>query len=363
MIWTSILQFMLGLAFLIAGSELLVRGASRLAAFIGIPPLVIGLTVVAYGTSSPELAVSMRSGLAGTADIAMGNVIGSNIFNILLILGISALIRPLIVSRQLIRLDVPIMILISFLLFLFALNGFLSRLEGGILFLGAISYTFFLIFQALREKKTVSDEFSREYTGEKKKSKKMLLIDSSYIVVGLGLLVLGSSFLINSSVVLARLFGIGELVIGLTIIAAGTSLPEVATSITASMRGERDIAVGNVVGSNIFNILAVLGLTALVTPGGIQVSSSALKFDIPVMVAVAVACLPVFFTGGIISRWEGALFLGYYIAYTLYLILKTSHHEMIPLFGLVFKLFVIPLTVITLITISWQAIRKKAGQK
>ncbi|MBN2365962.1 MAG: calcium/sodium antiporter [Calditrichaeota bacterium] len=359
---TLIIQFIAGLVFLIGGAELLVRGSSRLASFVGIPPLIIGLTVVAFGTSSPELAVSLRSSLEGTPDIAMGNVIGSNIFNILLILGISALIRPLLVSGQLVRLDVPIMLGVSLLLLFFALNGSIGRVEGGILFIGALAYTIFLIKLAFNDRKGRDNEFSRQYFRNGKKLSQRLIIDIFFIIVGLLLLVFGSRFLISSSVVLAGLLGVGELVIGLTIIAAGTSLPEVATSITASLKGERDIAIGNAVGSNIFNILVVLGLTALVSPGGIPVSPAVLKFDMPVMIAVALACLPIFFTGGIISRWEGALFLAYYVSYTLYLILEASAHESIPFFGMIFQIFIIPLTVITLIVISWQAFRKKSGR-
>jgi len=358
-----ILQLTGGLLLLILGAEGLVRGASRLAAYLGIKPLIIGLTIVAYGTSSPELAVSIRSGLAGKGDIALGNVIGSNIFNVLFILGISALVRPLVVSRQLIKLDVPVMICVSILLLLFGLNGNISQWEGGLLFLGALGYTLFLIIQAHKEKKVALDEFSRKYSAGRNKPASQGISNMLFISVGLVLLILGSDLLIKGSVALAQIFGISELVIGLTIIAAGTSLPEVATSIAASIKGERDLAVGNVVGSNIFNILAVLGLASLLTGGGIPVSSEALKFDIPVMIVVALACLPIFFTGGIISRWEGLLFFGYYIAYTLFLILKSSSHEMIPMFGMVFKLFIIPITAVTLVLVSWQAIRTKQKEK
>ncbi len=344
---TTLILFVIGIGLLILGAELLVRGASRLAAAIGISPLVIGLTVVAYGTSAPEMAVSVQSALAGQADIALGNVVGSNIFNVLFILGLSALIVPLVVSRQLIKLDVPIMIGVSILLALLALDGNISRLDGALLFAGIVGYTFFLIKQSRKEKRLAQDEYEKEYGSAK--SKGHWFINIALIIVGLGLLVLGSRWLVNGAIAIAQNLGLSELVIGLTIIAAGTSLPEVATSIIASIRGERDIAVGNVVGSNIFNILAVLGLSALVSPSGVNVSPAALRFDIPVMLAVAVACLPIFLSGHLIARWEGALFLAYYIAYTLYLILAATQHDALPHFSAVMWEFVIPITVVTLV--------------
>ena len=333
---------------LILGAEWLVRGASRLAAKVGISPLVIGLTVVAFGTSSPELAVSFQSSLAGQADIAVGNVIGSNIFNILLILGISAVITPLIVQQQLIRLDVPLMIGLSFSFYLMALDGVIGRLEGLLLFAGIIAYTFFLIRQSRRESKAVEDEYAQEFAAKAESGWKPWAINLGLIGIGLTMLILGSNWLVTSAISIARWLGLSELIIGLTIVAAGTSMPEVATSITAAIKGERDIAVGNVVGSNIFNILSVLGLTATVAPGGVPVSLAAEAFDIPVMVAVAVLALPIFFTGNRIERWEGWLFLFYYVAYTASLILDAAQHDALPLFNNVLLFIIIPLTVITL---------------
>ena len=257
------------------------RGASRLAAYVGIPPLIIGLTVVAYGTSSPEMAVSVKSGLQGNADIAVGNVVGSNIFNVMFILGISAMITPLLVSRQLIKLDVPLMILVSILAFLFGMNGVISRSEGVILFLGILLYTIFLIFLSRKERIVSGDEFTREYGYKGRKPLVQWLFNLLLIVVGLIMLVYGAQLLVDGSISLARIMGVSDIVIGLTIVAAGTSLPEVATSVIASFKGERDIAVGNVIGSNIFNILGVLGLTAMVSPAGIPVAPAILTFDLP----------------------------------------------------------------------------------
>jgi cation:H+ antiporter len=318
-----------------------------------VPPLIVGLTVVAYGTSTPEIAVSLQAALAGQADIALGNVVGSNIFNVLFILGLSAIIAPLVVSRQLVWMDVPIMIGVSVLLLLMALDGRVSRLEGGVLALGVVGYTVFLIRQARQEKAAAREAADgatlRTWT-----------VNLAYIAAGLGLLALGARWFVDASIAIARLMGVSELVIALTIVAAGTSMPEVATSIIASIRGERDIAVGNVVGSCVYNILAVLGLAALIAPGGVAVAPAALDFDIPVMVAVAMACLPIFVTGHLIARWEGWLFFGYYVAYTAYLILASQQHDTLPALSRVMQVFVIPLTAVTLITLAVRARRRSA---
>lgn len=352
--------FLAGLALLILGAEWLVRGASRLAAKIGISPLVIGLTVVAFGTSSPELAVSILSSLTGQVDIAVGNVVGSNIFNILFILGISAVITPLIVQQQLIRLDVPLMIGLSFVFYLMALDGVIGRLEGLLLFAGIIAYTFFLIRQSRKESKAVEAEYSQEYAPQAESGWKPWVVNLGLVGIGLTLLVLGSNWFVESTIAIARWLGLSELIIGLTIVAAGTSMPEVATSITAAVKGERDIAVGNAVGSNIFNILSVLGLTATIAPGGVPVSQAAKAFDIPVMLAVAILALPIFFTGNRIERWEGWLFLFYYVAYTAYLILDAVQHDALPLFNGVLLYGIIPLTVLTL-AVSFILERRKAA--
>lgn len=337
--------FIVGLGLLIVGAELLVRGASRLAGALGISPLVIGLTVVAFGTSAPELAVSIQASLAGQADVALGNVVGSNIANILLILGVSALVAPLIVSEQLIRLDVPLMIGASLLLLLLASDGRVSSLDGVLLFAGVVAYTVFLIRQSRRETAAAaaaadSDSLTESTGGG--------LVNVGLLIAGLALLVLGSRWLVNGAVEFAETLGVSELVIGLTVVAVGTSLPEIATSVLATLRGEREIAVGNVIGSNLFNILTVLGVSSIVSPAGIPVAHAALTFDIPVMIAVAVACLPIFFTGHLIARWEGGVFVAYYIAYTVYLILKATEHDALPVFSNAMLAFVLPLTGVTL---------------
>lgn len=351
-----ILLFVVGLALLVFGAELLVRGASNLARSFGVSSLIIGLTVVAFGTSAPEFAVSLKSALAGQASIAVGNVIGSNIFNVLFILGISALICPLAVSSQLIRFDVPLMIGASFVAFFCAWDLRLTRIDGMLLFGCLIVYTAFLMYYS--RKHANNEDPSSGLSGHQEE--RSTFTNIVFIVGGLVLLVLGSRLLVNSAVIFAQALGVSELIIGLTIVAAGTSLPELVTSIIASLRGERDIAVGNVVGSNLFNILGVLGLSSLISPAPIDVAPSVLWFDLPLMTAVAFACLPVFFTGGIISRWEGAVLFAYYIAYTMYLVLMVNRPEALPAFQTAMLYFVIPLTLATLVVSVMQAFRAPA---
>jgi cation:H+ antiporter len=344
----AILLFVAGLALLATGAEVLVRGASRLATAAGISPLVVGLTVVAFGTSAPELAVAVQSALTGDAgaNLVVGNVVGSNIFNVLVVLGISAIITPLTVLQQLVRVDVPVMIGVSVLMLLLALDGRISTMEGGVLFGGIVLYLIHAGIQGRKEGKSAlpsSDEPSLR--GARRNS---LVLNLVYVVAGLVMLVLGARWLVAGAIDIARALGLSELIIGLTIVAAGTSLPEVAASVAASLKGERDLAVGNVVGSCLFNILAVLGLAALVAPGGVAVATSALHFDVPVMIAVAFVCLPIFFTGCVIARWEGLLFLGYYIVYTAFIVLQAAEHDAVDTFGFLMLVFVLPLTAMTL---------------
>lgn len=315
-----------GLVLLVVGADLLVKGAARLAGSFGIPALVIGLTVVAFGTSAPELAVSVKAAYAGQAELAIANVVGSNIFNVLFILGAAAMISPLIISRQLIRQDVPIMVLISVVALLMTLDGNISRLEAGILFAGLLSYTWFLFRQGKAKGADTVDEEVEAMLKAKVPAWQNLLL----VIGGLTLLVLGARWLVESAVEIARAWGVNEAVIGLTIVAAGTSLPEVVTSIVATVRGERDIAVGNVVGSNIFNILCVLGLSGLVSPVPLLAGEQMAMVDIPVMVAVAVLCVPLFFIGSVLNRIEGLLFMLLYIAYTWYLVAMALKETYLP---------------------------------
>jgi cation:H+ antiporter len=355
----TLLVLLAGLVLLVVGAEFLVKGSSRLAAMLRIPPLIIGLTVVAYGTSAPEMSVSVMSALsADGADIAIGNVVGSNICNVLLILGLSALIAPLAVTKQMIRSDVPIMIGVSLLLLMFSLDGQLSKVDCIILFIGGVTYTLSLIYQSSKQS-VEQDEFTEEYSLSEPVTPIAWLKNGVYIIGGLVLLVLGSRWLVASAITIAEYFQVSKLIVGLTIVAVGTSLPELFTSVIASYRGETEIAVGNVLGSNIFNILAVLGVSGIVAPNGINVAPSVISFDLPVMIAVAFACLPIFYSGGQIDRWEGLLFLFYYVAYTTYLVLDSVAHPILPLF-INIMLVITTLTVIALITAS---ILEKRGRK
>ena len=357
------LSLVAGLILLVVGGDFLVRGASKLALSFGLSPLVVGLTVVAFGTSAPEMAVSVKAALGGSADLALGNVVGSNIFNVLFILGVSALITPLVVSQQMVRKEVPIMIIASLAVLGMGLDGKISQIEGGFLFLGIIAYTWYAVSTARKESKAIQKEYQKNLGADAEappaRSAKSTLISVGFIAAGLAILVYGSDLLVEAAITLARGWGVSELVIGLTIVAAGTSLPEVAASTIAAFKGERDIAVGNVVGSNIFNILSVLGLSSILSPSGVAVSAGALSFDIPVMISVAVACLPVFYIGYTISRAWGVVFLAYYVAYTAYLILNAQNHPFTHQLSQGLLYFALPLTALTLAFMAFREFSTK----
>lgn len=349
----TLLLFVGGGILLIGGAELLVRGASRMAIAAGITPLVVGLVIVAFGTSAPELAVTVGSAWAGESDVALGNVVGSNVFNILVVLGLSAVVAPLIVSQQLVRFDVPLLIAAGVLVLFLGLDGVIGRVDGALLAAGVITYTIFLIRQSRKENSGITQEYEEAF-GEAPAGLRGWVPNIAFVGVGIGMLVVGAGWLVDAAVTTAEALGVSELVIGLTIVSAGTSLPEVATSVLASIRGERDIAVGNAVGSSIFNLLAVLGFGSIVAPAGVSVPPGALTFDIPVMIAVSVAALPVFFTGYLIRRWEGAVFLAYYGVYLTYLVLDATEHERLPELGAAMTWFVLPLTALTLGVLAFQ---------
>ncbi len=365
----TLILFVVGLALLIVGAEALVRGASRLAAIMGISPLVIGLTVVAYGTSTPELTVSAVTAFQGKTDIALGNVVGSNIFNVLFILGLSALIIPLSVHAQLLRFDVPLMIGVSLLTWVLGFDGRIGVLDGGILFAGLIAYTTWSVYASRKESRPVQQEFASEFGPPELPAsgsgKRQMLANVGFVLAGLAMLVLGSKWFVDGASEIARMAGLTELVIGLTVVAAGTSLPEVATSVVAAMKGERDIAVGNVIGSNLFNILGVLGTAGLMSglndSGGLAVSETALRFDIPVMIAAAVGCLPIFLTGRTISRLEGGILLGYDVIYTTWLIFSAYGHPSLRTLKYAVLVFALPITVMVLVIDLWRHFRGRAA--
>lgn len=352
-----LLLILAGCALLGLGAELLVRGASRIAALAGLSPLVIGLTVVAYGTSAPELVVSLKALFEEGGGLALGNIVGSNIFNVLFVLGICALIAPLVVTRELIQRDVPIMVGASFLVLFLGRDGVFSRTEGLLLVGLAVVYTLWAVRAGRLDATSGPGDGAPGGEGTSQRRGVVWGTCALLILCGLALLVVGARVLVSGAVDVARLFGLSELVIGLTVVAVGTSMPEVATSIVAAVRGERNLAVGNAIGSNIGNLLLVLGLSAALAPRGVPVAQGALDFDLPVMTAVAVACLPIFFTGNRISRWEGGVFLAYYAAYTAYLLLRAAEHDQLPLFSKVMLLFVVPLTVLTLALLAWRSLR------
>ncbi|MGF0226698.1 calcium/sodium antiporter [Dietzia natronolimnaea] len=368
-----------GFVLLVAGGESLVRGAGRLAVSLGISPLVVGLTVVAFATSTPELAVSVDAALSGHPGLAVGNVVGSNIANVLLILGLTALIAPLLAKSRIVRVDIPIMVGFSVLLLVVALDGVISSLDGLLLFAGVVAYVVATVIISRRRAadptSTAQDEPTVEHaegaTGEQSAAgagtpesaagavdvdpaedgaSHSVLKSSAMVALGVLMLVVGARLLVTAASDLAAAWGMSDLVIGLTVVAIGTSLPELATSLVAAFRGERDLAVGNIVGSNMFNIGAVLGITSLITP--IEVAAGAIRFDLPIMVAVALALLPIAFTGMAIKRWEGLLFAGFYAAYIAYVVLQASDHDALEPFSTAMLWFVIPFTAVWLIVLA-----------
>jgi cation:H+ antiporter len=310
--------FLGGLVVIVVGAELVLRGAARLAALLGVPPILIGLTVVAVGTSAPELAVGIAAAYGGRGPLAVANIAGTNLVNILLILGVSAAIRPLPLQLSSIRLDVPVMIASAIALFLMAWDGALSRAEGGVLILAAVAYVVVLIRVARRESRAVRREYTAEYGQRPPPRRRTWVVRARYgalLVVGIALTVLGADLLVAGAVDLAVAWGVSEVIIGLTIVAIGTSAPELATTVVATLRDKRDVAVGNLIGSSITNILVILGFTCLAVPGGVDVSRDVLWVDIPLAAAVAIVCLPVFRSDHMVSRREGLAFVACYLTY------------------------------------------------
>lgn len=307
---TSIILIFIGLILLAVGAEGLVRGSSSVALRMGVTPLVVGLTIVAFGTGSPEFAVSIGSALEGNSAIALGNVIGSNITNIALILGIAAIIKPLTVRAEIVRRETPIMVVVTGFLWLLLYDGNLSRFDGAILTLGAVGYTFLTYYLSQKkQKKEVEQEFEEAF--EKPTNK--VWRDVVFIVIGLILLVLGANLLLSGAVVIAKYFGLSDIVIGLTIVAIGTSLPELATSVIAARKGESDVALGNAIGSNVLNILAVLGITALIQPISLE---GVRTLDLAVMIGSAILLNVLLGRNFVLDRVEGSLLL---IGYAIYI--------------------------------------------
>lgn len=343
----EILQFTFGLAGLVLGADVLVRGAARLALGWGLSPLVIGLTLVAYGTSAPELAIGLDSALRGQTELALGTVVGSNVFSLLGILGLSALIRPLTVDLQVLRNEVPALIGAAGLLLLLSLDARLGRVDGLLLAGSLLACTAWLVLQARR---APGDEARPGYEAELRRTATPRTgVNLAMAAGGLALLVVGAQALVEAATGIARTLGVSELVIGLTVVAVSASLPELATSLMATLRGERDIAVGNLIGGCTFNLLGGLGLAALLTPGGLALPAAVARFDLWVMVAASLALLPVALSGRRIARWEGVVLLSYYGAYLAYLVLAARQDTILPDFNAVMLAFVMPLTLVTLV--------------
>ena len=372
--------FVIGFPLLLFGADWLVKGASRLAVAWGISALAVGLTVVAYGTSMPELAVTVLAVWrdtgaspdamvdSGAAGIAVGNLVGSNIANILLVLGTAAVVAPLIVSREVLRRSLPLMIFVSFLTLAFAWDwsgdgqSIITWWQGLILVSGVILYTWRAMVRGRAEKKlqlSQAEEIEEEF-GQMGTGRWAWAVEVGRIVIGIACLIVGARFLVDGAVAAADWLGVSELVISLTIVAIGTSLPEIATCVVAVLRGHRDLAVGNAVGSNVFNLLLVLGTCSAVAPGGgVEINQLAMMADIPIMIAVALLALPVFYTGSVIARWEGWLFLGLYAAYTIYLILRASESPL--LWPFVFAMTALVLLIFALVSLQsvWELLSSR----
>lgn len=311
----NILKLFSGLVLLTLGGDFLVKGSSKIAKKMGLSALVIGLTIVALGTSAPELVVSIQASLTGLDNMAVANVVGSNIFNTLFILGLCSLAAPLIVKQDLLRLDLPVLITSSLGLLYFSLDERISRLEG-LIFLAALGTYLTILLRRSRSEKLIEEDAPQSEESES------ITPSFLFVILGLALLVFGGEWMVDASVVLARDFGLSETVIGLTIVAAGTSLPEVATSLVATYRGEKDIAIGNVIGSNILNILFILGVGSVFGDNGLGVSQNELAVDIWILLASALLSYPIFRTGLRVGRMEGVILLMGFGSYLFYTFLK-----------------------------------------
>jgi len=344
----------LGLVLLIAGGEALVRSASTFAARIGISPLVIGLIVVSSATSAPELAVTVGAVLEGEPGLAVGNVIGSNIANVLLILGLSAMVSPLVIKRQVVRFDIPVMVGLTVLFLGLTLDGEVGLLDGILLLAGLVLHA---VVSVVTGRRDASGSGEPDAQGALNTQPVPMWLASLLLVLGIGLLVGGAQSLVTGAVNIALDLGVSSLVVGLTVVAIGTSLPELATSLVAIKRGERDMAVGNIVGSNIFNIGMVLGVPAILFQDGIPVPDAAVALDIPLMLAAALALLPIAFTGFVVARWEGALFVALYSAYLAYVVLASTDHDALSGFSTVMLWFVLPLIGVTIAALTAYEVR------
>jgi cation:H+ antiporter len=355
----TIVLFIAGLVALIAGAELFLKAVDHFGLKWGVSPLIMGLTVVAFATGAPELAISLKAALNGSADLVLGNIIGSNIANILLILGITALIAPINITRRIVKVDVPVVIGASVLLYVLAMDGGLSALDGTFLLAGLLGYSYYTFLHIKKSREDDAEEeepvFEYEQSPEDLAQGNWFYIKNvGLLLIGLALIVIGSDWMVDSAVEIALFLGLSELVIGLTIVSIGTSLPEVATSLSAARKGSADIAVANVLGSNLYNIFLTLGLTLVIAPGVLAVSADAIQLDLPFMVAVSIACIPIFVAGFNLTRLDGSLFLLYYSTYLTYLVLNAMSSPVAHTLEWIMLWFVLPATVIYMIWRIWK---------
>lgn len=323
---SSALLVVAGLAGLLGGAELLVRGATALALRLGIAPIVVGVTVVALGTSLPELAVGIDAARQGSAGLAVGNIVGTNLVNLLLILGLSALILPVALDARTVRFDLPLVAAASVLLLVLALDGSFGTVDGLVLVVYGVGYTLGVLYVSRRETAAVRAEYDAEYAREdaEPRAPARTWRDVLSLVAGIAVIVVGATLLVDGAVDAARAFGVSDAVIGLTIVAIGTSAPELVTTVLTTIRGDRDIAIGNLLGSSVYNIAIILGITVLAAPGAVEVPDEVLGGDLLLMVAVALACVPVFVTGSRITRLEGGLFVAAYAGYLTWLLVSQT---------------------------------------
>ena len=318
---SSALLIVAGLAGLLIGADLLVRGGAALASHLGVRPIVIGLTVVALGTSLPELAVGIDAVRQGSPGLAVGNIVGTNLVNILLILGVSALIRPIAFERRTLRFDLPAMTAATLALWLLALDGSLSRVDGTILCLGGLAYTAGIIRTSRREPAPVHADYAARSEAVAVRGRRALLLRGLTVCAGIGLVLLGAELLVDGSIEVARSLEVDEATIGLTVIAIGTSAPELVTTLTSTFRGDRDIAVGNLLGSTVYNIALVLGITVLAAPAALHIPQEVIAADLLVLAVVGLITVPVLLSGDRMSRAEGGAFVAAYLGYLAWLTL------------------------------------------
>ncbi len=353
--------FILGLALLLGGAELFVMSALGLAKLTGGSRLLIGMTIVAFGTSAPELAIGVIGVLEQHADIGLGNIIGSNIFNILFVLGLASLISPLYVDLRVILRDIPILFGISVTFFLMTLDHAIHNYEAIILFAILAGY-FVYLFRYSSERSNVIAPELKEPEAEPFTAM-MLAKKSVFILIAIAMLTIGSHWLVSGTARIAANFGISELVISLTLVALGTSLPEIATSVVAVRKKEYEMLFGNIIGSCIFNIIAVPVAMALLYSEPLSIDSEIINLDLPVMMVSVIACLPIFISDRRMSRFEGILFLVYYFAYIFVLYLKEFSGSILTEYKTIILTLIVPMTAITLVVVTYRAIRYRRDLK